>query len=118
MFGLVDDLQESERERKAWQNEAAKLRDAIRRYGLSVMQTSGDWSLHDMGVVAAAEQARVDAIVNQNIDLLAVVKKVVEWNRKYPSSRVFSHSEIVAIAKEMDEINDAALEALGEPLTK
>ena len=36
----------------------------------------------------------------------ALLRDVREWNRRYPSGRIFSHGEILKIAKEMDEINE------------
>lgn len=45
---------------------------------------------------------------------VAVLRQVVEWNRKYPSQRIFSHSEVLVIAREMDVINDRAKKALGD----
>lgn len=39
-------------------------------------------------------------------ELVKALRKVVDWNDKYPSNRVFSHSAIVRIAKEMDEISN------------
>src|SRR5687768_8912851 len=39
-------------------------------------------------------------------ELVKALRKVVDWNDKYPSNRVFSHSAIVRIAKERDEISN------------
>jgi hypothetical protein len=38
-------------------------------------------------------------------ELLAMVKKVAEWNAKYQSSRIYSHVDIIRIAGEMNAIN-------------
>ena len=57
-------------------NERDQLRTAIRQYGLQVMQTSGNWSLYDTGAVAKAEQAKVDAVMEQNIRLEAENKSL------------------------------------------
>lgn len=47
-------------------------------------------------------------------ELLDVVRQVVEWNQKYPSGRIFSHSEIIRIAGEMEVINQLAIVALAK----
>lgn len=58
--------------------ERDKLRDAIRRYGLQICQTSGDWSLHDLSDLAQQEQARTDEIIVRNIDLESENRKLRE----------------------------------------
>jgi hypothetical protein len=37
-------------------------------------------------------------------ELVEVCESIVAWNKKYPTSRIFSEGEIRKIAKEMDEI--------------
>lgn len=47
----------------------AKLRDAVRRAGFAVCQTSGDWTIHDVSELGKAEEARTLEVVNRNVDL-------------------------------------------------
>ena len=44
--------------------------------------------------------------------MLDVCEKIVEWNKKYPSGRIFSHVEIVKIAAEIDGVAEKAERAL------
>lgn len=43
---------------------------------------------------------------------LAVLKQLTEWSDRYPSHDIYSHGEIVGIAKEIDDINLRALGVL------
>ncbi len=47
-------------------------------------------------------------------DMLSALEKFIQWNKRYPSSRIFSHSEILAIAKELDLIATEAEEAVAK----
>ena len=51
-----------------------KLRDAIRRYGLQVCQSSGDWTLHDVSDLAKVEQEQTTQVINENIELTLKVR--------------------------------------------
>ena len=44
--------------------------------------------------------------------LREVVQAIVDWNKKYPSSRIYGMETISRIAAEMDAINAKACEAL------
>ena len=74
-----------------------------------------DWedvvTLEQMHAYAAAVSAAKDAEI---AGLRAVIEKLVDWNKAYPSSRVFSHGQIVRIAAEMESIYIAARAALGD----
>lgn len=41
--------------------------------------------------------------------LRQVLTRLVEWNRKYPSQRIYNEGTIRSIAKQMDEINEEAI---------
>lgn len=56
--------------------EVEKLRGAIRQYGLTVMQTSGEWSLHDVSEVGRIEEEKTLAVVNRNIELEVEVEQL------------------------------------------
>lgn len=45
-------------------------------------------------------------------DLLAVLKEFAAWNKKYPSSNIYSEGEIRRIARELDDIYDRAKVAI------
>lgn len=49
--------------------EIAQLRGAIRKAGFSVMETSGDWSIHDVSEHGKAEEQRTAEIITHNLDL-------------------------------------------------
>lgn len=49
--------------------EVAKLRDAIRRAGFQVCQTSGDWTIHDVSEYGKAEEARSLEVATRNVEL-------------------------------------------------
>jgi DNA repair exonuclease SbcCD ATPase subunit len=57
------------RERDEARIERHKLRDAIQRAGFAVCETSGDWMIHDVSEHAKAEEEKVAAVINRNIDL-------------------------------------------------
>lgn len=46
-----------------------KLRGAIRDYGLTVMQTSGAWSLHDTSQLGQARDAKELEVATRNVEL-------------------------------------------------
>lgn len=52
-------------------HERDKLRTAIRNAGFSVMETSGDWSIHDVGEHAKRDEERTTEIIARNADLEA-----------------------------------------------
>lgn len=43
---------------------------------------------------------------------IVVLNKFIDWNKKYPSGRIYSETEIRKIARELDAINDKAIEAI------
>lgn len=47
-------------------------------------------------------------LLQENAALLTVLRKLVEWNDKYPSHRIYSHHAIIKIAEELDEVCDGA----------
>jgi hypothetical protein len=47
-------------------------------------------------------------------EALDVLRKFAEWNAKYPSSRTYSHYQIIPISKELDEINGEATAILAK----
>jgi ssDNA-binding Zn-finger/Zn-ribbon topoisomerase 1 len=51
------------------QTEAEQLRAAIRAAGFQVMETSGQWSIHDVSQQALADERRTADVIHQNIDL-------------------------------------------------
>ncbi len=54
--------------------ENAKLRDAIKRAGFGLMQTSGHWSIHDVSQLARQDQEKTVEVINQNIELRAAIE--------------------------------------------
>lgn len=79
--------------------------------GTTGMLGENTWDRHQMHAHASAVSAAKDAEI---AGLRAVVEKLVDWNKAYPSSRVFSHGQIVRIAAEMESIYIAARAALGD----
>lgn len=67
--GYINGWTKQQRRIEELEAEVAKLRGAIRQYGLQVCQTSGDWSLHDTSHLAEQEQARTAQVIHENIDL-------------------------------------------------
>lgn len=49
--------------------ERDKLRDAIRRAGFSVCQTSGDWTIHDVSELGKREQEKTAEVIVENMEL-------------------------------------------------
>jgi len=56
--------------------EVAKLRDAIRRAGFQVCQTSGDWTIHDVSEYGKAEEARSLEVATRNVELELQVERL------------------------------------------
>jgi len=54
---------------------------------------------------------KAEAVNRRMVELL---KRLVEWSEKYPSSRIYNESEIRAIAKQIDEISIESAELLKE----
>lgn len=71
-----------------------------------------DVNIHDPAVVGQHEANT--ALIAAAPDLLAVVEKLAEWNRKYPSSRIYGESQIREIAAENDAINAEGLAAIAK----
>jgi hypothetical protein len=64
--------------REVMRNEVAKLREAIKRAGFAVMQTSGDWSIHDVSKLADQEREKTAAIIARDIELEHALDSLVE----------------------------------------
>lgn len=56
--------------------EVTQLRGAIARAGFAVMQTSGDWTIHDISKAHERDQKRTDAVISDNIDLKVQVREL------------------------------------------
>lgn len=69
--------------------EVKQLRNAIKQAGFAVMETSGDWSIHDISELGKREQEKTMEVISQNVDL------TVENER---------------LKKERDQAHDAAVE--------
>lgn len=54
-------------------SEATKLRDAIRKAGWAVMETSGEWSIHCVTDAAKKAEEIEMQLINDNIDLTRAV---------------------------------------------
>lgn len=52
-----------------------RLRSAIRRAGFAVMETSSDWSIHDISELAKNDEKRTAEIIIRNLELEAEVKQ-------------------------------------------
>lgn len=52
--------------------------------------------------------------INAAPDLLEACKALVAWNKCYPSNHIYSHGEILKIAKEIDNISEAAVAAIAK----
>ncbi len=65
---------------RAVEAERDKLRAAIQKAGFSVMETSGEWSIHDVSELAqkraAADDAKTTTVINENIKLLQQVQRL------------------------------------------
>lgn len=55
------------------QHPQAKLRAAIKRAGFAVMETSGEWSIHDVSEQGKAEEAKCLEVATKNAELEARV---------------------------------------------
>lgn len=86
----------------ALRTENETLRDQLRctEAKLATQIERADYAWRNTNVIEKAyqeERAKRD-------ELLAALEKFVAWNKRYPSSRIFSESAIRKIAKELDEI--------------
>lgn len=54
---------------EALKAERDKLRAAIKYAGFAVMETSGDWSIHDVSELGKREQEKTMAVISENVDL-------------------------------------------------
>lgn len=61
---------------RAAEAESAKLREAIRAAGFAVMQTSGEWSIHDVSERGKEEEARSLEVATRNVELEVAVAKL------------------------------------------
>ena len=58
-----------------------------------------------MSVMIDNEEKEANAkLISIAPELLLQSVRISEWNKKYPSSKIFSQSEIIKISKELDEI--------------
>ena len=57
--------------------EVAKIRAAIKRAGFAVMQTSGDWSIHDVSAKAKIDEERETRLISEHLDMLLMLKALV-----------------------------------------
>jgi hypothetical protein len=53
-------------------------------------------------------------LIRQRTDLLGIVQRVVDWNTKYPSHRIYPEYRIREIAAEMDAIAADAQRVIAE----
>lgn len=67
--------------------EVASLREAIKLAGFSVMQTSGQWSIHDVSQLAEREQERTLEVINQNVELEAENTRLRELLENYQNDK-------------------------------
>lgn len=49
--------------------ECRKIREAVRRAGFGICQTSGDWSIHDVSEHGKEEERKTIQVINENIEL-------------------------------------------------
>ena len=56
----------------------AKLRDACTRAGFGIMETSGDWSLHDVSPRAKELDQQTLDVINKNVELEAAYRELIE----------------------------------------
>jgi tRNA(Ser,Leu) C12 N-acetylase TAN1 len=45
-------------------------------------------------------------------ELVETLKDFLEWNKKYPSSQIYSHYKIIQIAAELDSIAEKAKQVI------
>lgn len=62
------------------------------------------WQMKQLAALIASHEA----------PLIEVLRKVVAWNKKYPTSRIYNEATIKEIASEMDEICKDAQQALAK----
>jgi len=55
---------------------------------------------------------RAEKAEQANRRMVELLKRLVEWSEKYPSSRIYNESEIRAIAKQIDGISAMSAELL------
>ncbi len=85
--------------------EVQRLRDLLDAKDAEIFRMT-----QQLAEVLLREQRRVN-------ELEIIVRLVADWNRKYPSSRIYGEYDIRQISKEMDEINHACIAALASPTT-
>jgi hypothetical protein len=66
-----------QRDNEALRAERDKLRDAIRRAGFEVCQTSGEWMIHDVSEYGKAEEAKSLEVANENVTLTVERNKML-----------------------------------------
>ena len=74
--GYINGWTKQQRQIEKLTAEVTKLREAICGYGLTICQTSGDWTLHDLSPAAEQEAAKTAAVISENIDLLLKVQNM------------------------------------------
>ena len=50
------------------------------------------------------QQKKIEQLEREKAEAVNLINAVIKWNTDYPSSRIYSHSQIVGIADEMDVI--------------
>ena len=70
--------------------------------------------MHGFRTVLADLQRQINEQWKERDELLATLRKVVEWNDKYPSHRIYSYDRIIQIAQELDTICDEARSLLAK----
>lgn len=55
-------------------------------------------------IYCKVKKSDLDALEAKLEEATNLIKAVIKWNADYPSSRIYSHSQIVGIADEMDVI--------------
>lgn len=58
------------------------------------------------------KKSDLDELIQQRDEAIELIKAVIKWNTDYPSSRIYSHGQIVGIANEMDVIFEQCKSAM------
>ncbi len=94
----------AQRERDEARAEVAKLRDAIRRAGFCVMQTSGEWSIHDVSELEKKELERTNQVIDENIDLALALKEKTEECNLQKQRHQAAELEVARLTKECERL--------------
>ena len=92
--------------------ERDKLRGAIRLAGFQVMETSGDWSIHDVSEQAKVDEERTAEVIVQNIELearaTAAEAEVARWKKSFDGHVYVTNNEYAALVAERDRLREEA----------